>query len=75
MATRYSFIAIFVGLSFTLFLSVIFTAKPNGDPLNKGKTLGINVYEDPIYGCQYLGKRDHYLIKRVDKDGNHVGCR
>lgn len=51
----------------------LFSPKDNTDEKGFWKRSGLSLYTDNLTGCQYI-KAGMFgvLIKRVDKDGNHV---
>lgn len=66
-------------LAFIIIISILTSSNKDydntDDMINKEKS-GMKLYTDPLTGCQYIqpGVFSN-AMHRVDKDGNHVGCK
>ena len=48
--------------------------RDDSDPGSWGSRSELNIRTDSLTGCQYLEARNGGLAKRLDSEGNHLGC-
>lgn len=63
-----------IGIGIYLCAELIDYTAPYDSTDNGEERSGMRLYTDNQTGCQYLSSTFGSLVKRVDGEGNHVGC-